>query len=222
MRRFKIKRKNAARKQNRSALNDLPMEVKQGVASFLSTQELIYLVMSNKAMISDLDLTVNSSPFTDQASQNQVFQTCHTNQAFAAIIPKPEVRLHSMAFSCNVDQKGWSDGNIWIVEQELPASYSRNILRNTSFDAGKVVACASTNEKRQISLPFRIQKNKVYFVVINTQGFDDAQIHIENMKLHRVGYGPMLDEYSAFQYDVHLWVPTSFVRTFEVYHPRLA
>jgi hypothetical protein len=222
MRRFRIKKKNAARKQNRSALNVLPPEVKQGVASFLSTRELMHLVITTKGMISDLDLAVNSSPLTDQASQNQIFQTSHTNQLFAAIIPKPEVRFHSMTFSCNVDTKGWSDGNIWIVEQELPASHSRNILRSKCFDAGKVVACASTNGKIQISLPFAIQKNKYYQFLINTRGFDDAQVHIGNMKLHRIGYGSMLDEFSAFQYDVRLWVPTSFVRSFEVYHPTLA
>mmetsp|Transcript_14699 Transcript_14699/g.35486 ORF Transcript_14699/g.35486 Transcript_14699/m.35486 type:complete len:231 (-) Transcript_14699:121-813(-) len=187
-----------------SALTELPSELKQRVASFLSVSEIMKLTETSKSIRSDLDLTVVSSPLTDRASQDKVYQTLNTQQCFATVVPNQESLPHSMTFCCDIIRVK-CNGSICIKEHNLPVNQSADDLKKMPFRRSKVAATSSVSyAERRIVLSFHPKPNKYYQFWIRTDGYDDDEdvLRFENMRLYRTGFGANSMDYTAYQYDV--------------------
>ncbi|CAJ1953673.1 unnamed protein product [Cylindrotheca closterium] len=198
-----------------SALTELPSELKQRVASFLSVRDLMKLTKTSKSIRSNLDVTLVSSPLTDRASQNKVYQTLDTQQCFATVVPNQESLPHSMTFCCGVISAGRSGGIVCIKEQEIPVNSSPNDLKETSFAVGKVVATiADLYDGQRIVLSFYPQRNKYYQFWIRSDGFDDDEaLPFESMRLCCIGFGANPMDYTAYQYDDNVQRRRRYFRT---------
>mmetsp|Transcript_14700 Transcript_14700/g.35491 ORF Transcript_14700/g.35491 Transcript_14700/m.35491 type:complete len:230 (-) Transcript_14700:121-810(-) len=186
-----------------SALTELPSELKQRVASFLSVSEIMKLTETSKSIRSDLDMTVISSPLTDRASQDKVYQTLNTQQCFATVVPNQESLPHSMTFCCDIIRVK-CNGSICIKEHKLPAFRSASHLQKMPFRGGKIVATSFVSyAERRTVFSFHPKPNKYYQFWIRTDGYgDDESLRFENMRLYRTGFGANPMDYTAYQYDV--------------------
>eukprot|EP00526_Cylindrotheca_closterium_P022943 CAMPEP_0113621318 /NCGR_PEP_ID=MMETSP0017_2-20120614/10888_1 /TAXON_ID=2856 /ORGANISM="Cylindrotheca closterium" /LENGTH=173 /DNA_ID=CAMNT_0000531049 /DNA_START=71 /DNA_END=592 /DNA_ORIENTATION=- /assembly_acc=CAM_ASM_000147 len=156
------------------------------------------LTETSKSIRSDLDMTVISSPLTDRASQDKVYQTLNTQQCFATVVPNQESLPHSKTFCCDIIAVK-CDGSICIKEHNLPANQSADDLKSMPFFRGKVVATSSDlYEERRTVLSFHPKPNKYYQFWIKTDGY----VRFENMRLYRTGFGGNSMDYNAYQYDV--------------------
>mmetsp|Transcript_14707 Transcript_14707/g.35504 ORF Transcript_14707/g.35504 Transcript_14707/m.35504 type:complete len:221 (-) Transcript_14707:1064-1726(-) len=201
LRRPKWKKKQDGATKVESGLSNLPTELKQRVASFLTLRDLMNLVETSKSMASDLDITMASSPLTDRSSQNRSYLTGGVAACFAAVVPNQEASLpHSMmTFCCDIMH---SDGAIWIKEQDIPINRSPNDLESLS-SSGKLVSSHNSRDGRKVSMSFCPQPGKFYqFWIKSHRYYDDDIVGLANMVLHRTGWGIKPMGYTAFQYDV--------------------
>jgi len=209
LRRKKNKKKAATTKKTPSALEDLPAELKQHVASFLSLRDLLNLDETSKSMKRDLGIAAVSSPLTDLACQNMSLQTPQTAQSFLAVIPNQESSFSKTTFSCHVVTRGF-DAAIWIVERDLPENRSPEALNTLRFNSGNVVARAPpTRVSRKLALPFYPKSGKFYQFWIFTTGFRHSkQLRLHTMTLRSVSLA-MKPYHTAFQFEVRLPIPCS-------------
>ena len=128
--RFILRRKKKKESQvgNKGLLSTfekmLPADVKRRIASFLPVRDLLKLSETSKRMNQDLCIVTIYTSLTDRASQSRLFEK-YTWQCFGAVIPnQQELHPHSMTFSFNLVTNQFSDGNIWILEQDLPRDQS--------------------------------------------------------------------------------------------------
>jgi len=193
-----------------SALEDLPVEVKREyIASFLSVRDLLNLSETSKRIHKDLEIVVLSSPLTDRQSQNKTFQTEGTLQCFGAILPhQGEEELahsHRTIFAFHVVANPFSDGTVWVVEQNLPTNQSPEMLQSIRFGRGKSVARVNINSSGKVNLSFLPKTGKFYQLWVNAQAFDgDSRICLNNMMLHQVGFATRASRHVAFQFETPL------------------
>mmetsp|Transcript_22383 Transcript_22383/g.55355 ORF Transcript_22383/g.55355 Transcript_22383/m.55355 type:complete len:183 (-) Transcript_22383:213-761(-) len=173
--------------------------MKQRIAFFLSTRDLMNLAGVSQTMIHELDIAVASSPLTDRVSQNNYYRTCHAVRCFAVAIPKQEASGHSMIFTCNVESHGHVTGNIWVIEQDLPENQHPDYLKRLGFRSDNIVATAVTHDKKEIFMTFPTQHHNCFQCFITTQ---NRFMRFSNMTLHRVGFGKTSTEYTGYQFDV--------------------
>jgi hypothetical protein len=204
--RFQKVKSNREKNKDRFAFQALPNEMKQRVVGFLPASDTMYLIQTCKTMTNDLQLSTESSPLTDRASQAKVFRNCNL-QCFAVIIPKDSDRLHSMTFHCIDNDAGWNDNNhIEVVEQDMPAHPSpdgRSSMNELPFQNGEVVARSPSHRERCIALSFYPRPNKIYQLWCTTVKCSASEWRLENMSLHHFGFASnAATDYIAFQYEV--------------------
>jgi len=195
------KQKVAHTKSVAALLEHLPRELKQRVALFLPHCDLMNLAKTSQSMRSDLDLEIVSSPLTDRASQNKIYQTVQTSfhrKCFAVVVPKPESRLHSMTFTCLVRCER-AKGRVFIVEHDVPAdqnpeNFKRRFASNVEFKSPLL-----DSNLRGLALTFPVKPNKMYqFYVTQGRG---RTMRFLNMRLVRIGFGHKSTESISYQFD---------------------
>ena len=195
------------KKKDPSEIEKLPSELKQLLASFLSTTDLFYFAKSFKAISSDLNLSVASSPLTDRASQSKKLRTNRKLECFAVVIPKQqEPMAHSMIFRCKVQNMGFcSCSKVRIVEQDLPAvTQSLDLLRTMDRNRGKTKA-GNKPENKKLCLAFTVKPNKFYQFYISTNCITKSDyVQFSDMELLSVGFRkPSTTSHVAYQFDVY-------------------
>eukprot|EP00526_Cylindrotheca_closterium_P019718 CAMPEP_0113638836 /NCGR_PEP_ID=MMETSP0017_2-20120614/20359_1 /TAXON_ID=2856 /ORGANISM="Cylindrotheca closterium" /LENGTH=230 /DNA_ID=CAMNT_0000549991 /DNA_START=2013 /DNA_END=2705 /DNA_ORIENTATION=- /assembly_acc=CAM_ASM_000147 len=177
----------------------LPRELKQRVAFFLPLCDLMNLAKTSQSMRSDLDLEIVSSPLTDRASQNKLYQTSFQRKCFAVVVPKPEARLHSMTFTCLVRCDRYK-GRVFIVEQDVPADQNPENLKRRFASSVEFKLATLDSDQRGLALTFPVKPNKMYQFYVLTQGMGRS-IRFLNMCLDRVGFGHKSTECISYQFD---------------------
>mmetsp|Transcript_42174 Transcript_42174/g.101826 ORF Transcript_42174/g.101826 Transcript_42174/m.101826 type:complete len:229 (+) Transcript_42174:2384-3070(+) len=193
------KQKVAHTKSVAALLEHLPRELKQRVALFLPHCDLMNLAKTSQSLRSDLDLEIVSSPLTDRASQNKLYQTSFHRKCFAVVVPKPESRLHSMTFTCLVRCER-AKGRVFIVEQDVPADQNPENLKRRFASSVEFKLATLDSDQRGLALTFPVKPNKMYQFYVLTQGMGRS-IRFLNMCLDRVGFGHKSTECISYQFD---------------------
>ena len=192
------------KKKDPSVIERLPTELKERLASFLSTRDLLNLAETSKSLSNDLNLSIVSSPLTDRASQDKNYRS-RRPQCFAVVIPKNDSsRIHSMTFTCNVANYGFANSaNVSIVEQDLPLSQHPSSLRRIYHHNGKEKSSSTTRTGSKFCLSFLVKNDKFYQFYVSTSCMnDEVYVRFSDMSLHCVGFSKPSAEFASYQFDV--------------------
>ncbi|CAJ1961461.1 unnamed protein product [Cylindrotheca closterium] len=214
-RRKKKKQKDVATKSP-PTLEDLPVELKQQMASFLSVRDLLNLKQTSKCMNGNLGICVISLHLGDRVSQSKIFETVQSpkyfavsTQCFAAAIPNQESYTYATTISCNLGTNGF--GAIWVVEQDLPKMQTLKTLESRGFRSGKIIDSATTTSSRKLVLEFFPKVGKFYQFWINARRLEN----LHNIELHSVGVPMRPSDHTILQFDIRLQIPRDL-------HPRIS
>jgi hypothetical protein len=194
----------------------LPCNVKQNVIFFLSTSDTLHLIQTCKSMLPECSLSKASSQLRVLGSANKTFEggfvTRGRPQCFCAVVPKHMDQLHSITFQCDWVDQGWGDreGKLYIVAQSRPEDFDPSdyakVLNLLPFADGRIVAESPLVQHRKtfLAMAFYPKPDEVYQLWCK-RGVGEQVLNLENMTLHRFGFGSnLLPDYVVYHFDLSI------------------